>query len=53
MTTTTSLTAAQADLVRETEPARLALLNEDELIELHQRVRRARTKHVGLSGAAR
>jgi len=47
-TTTTSLTAAQADLVRETEPARLAILTEDELIELHQRVRRARTKHVGL-----
>src|SRR6478735_4732975 len=48
MTTTTSLTADQADLVRETEPARLAELSEDELIELHQRVRRARTKHVGL-----
>ncbi|GAA2747121.1 hypothetical protein GCM10009868_35270 [Terrabacter aerolatus] len=46
--TTTSLTAPQADLVRETEPARLAELTEDELIELHQRVRRARNKHVGL-----
>src|SRR5690348_17383260 len=46
--TTTSLTAPQADLVRETEPDRLAELGEDELIELHQRVRRARNKHVGL-----
>lgn len=48
MTTMTSLTAPQADLVRETESARLAELTEDELIELHQRVRRARNKHVGL-----
>jgi hypothetical protein len=48
MTTTTSLTVPQADLVRETEPARLSELTEDELIELHQRVRRARNKHVGL-----
>jgi len=46
--TTTSLTAEQGDLVRETEAARLAELTEDELIELHQRVRRARNKHVGL-----
>jgi len=45
MTTTASLTASQGDLIRETEPARLALLTEDELIELHQRVRRARNKH--------
>jgi len=48
MTTTTSLTTPMADLVRETEPDRLAELGEDELIELHQRVRRARNKHVGL-----
>jgi hypothetical protein len=48
MTTTTSLTAPMADLVRETEPDRLAELGEDELIELHERVRRARNKHVGL-----
>ena len=48
MTTMTSLTAPQADLVRETESARLAELTEDELIELHQRVRQARNKHVGL-----
>lgn len=45
---TRSLTVPQADLVRETEPERLAQLDEDELIELHARVRRARTKYVGL-----
>src|SRR4051812_13769374 len=45
---TSSLTASQGDLLRETEPARLAQLEEDELIELHQRVRRARNKQVGL-----
>ena len=43
-----SLTAAQADLVRETEPDRLAALSEDDLLDLHARVRRARNKHVGL-----
>jgi hypothetical protein len=44
----TPLTASQAELVLETEPARLAELTEDELIALHQKVRRARDKHVNL-----
>jgi hypothetical protein len=51
-----SLTKAQGDLLRETEPARLAELEEDALLELHARVRRARNKYVGLyrrQGAAR
>ena len=43
-----SLTTAQADLVRETEPGRMAALSEDDLLDLHARVRRARNKHVGL-----
>ena len=33
-------------LVRELEPKRLKALDEDELLDLHRRVRRARTKHV-------
>ena len=33
-------------LIRETEPSALAELGEDELLELHNRVRRARTKYV-------
>ena len=33
-------------LIRETEPAALADLGEEELLELHNRVRRARTKYV-------
>lgn len=52
----TFLTAAQADLVRETEPARMDRLDEDALLELHTRVRRARSKYVTLcrrTGAAR
>jgi hypothetical protein len=51
-----SLTTAQGDLLRETETARLAELDEDELLALHARVRRARNKYVGLyrrQGAAR
>lgn len=32
-------------LVREIDPARLALLDEDQLLALHKRVRRARNKH--------
>jgi hypothetical protein len=32
-------------LLLETEPAKLAALDEDALLELHDRVRRARTKH--------
>ena len=50
------LTTAQGDLVRETEPARMAKLEEDDLLDLHTRVRRARSKYVKLyrqTGAAR
>lgn len=42
------LTEAEADLVRETEPERMEELDEDALLELHTRVRRARTKYVKL-----
>jgi hypothetical protein len=41
-----SLTEAELALVRETEPDRLAGLDEDGLVELHTRIRRARNKHV-------
>lgn len=41
-----SLKANQQDLLRETEPDRMTLLDEDELLKLHSRVRRARNKHV-------
>ena len=50
------LTSTQADLVRETEPARMDKLDEDALLELHTRVRRARSKYVKLyrqTGASR
>lgn len=50
------LTTTQADLVRETEPHRMDELDEDALLELHTRVRRARSKYVKLyrqTGAAR
>ena len=40
-----SLTEAEGLLVRETEPDALAELDEDELLDLHVRVRRARTKY--------
>jgi hypothetical protein len=40
-----SLTEAEFLLVRETEPAELAALDEDELLELHARIRRARNKY--------
>lgn len=43
----TSLTEAERSLVRETEPKRMAELDEDELVELHRRIRRARNKYVG------
>ncbi|MFC0674701.1 hypothetical protein [Brachybacterium hainanense] len=36
---------SERDLLREVEPARMKKLDEDELIDLHQRIRRARTKH--------
>lgn len=35
----------ELDLIRELEPERLALLDEDGLLALHKRVRRARNKH--------
>ena len=38
----------QADLVRETEPHRMEALDEDTLLDLHTRVRRARSKYVKL-----
>jgi hypothetical protein len=41
-----SLAEGELSLVRETEPGRLSGLDEDALIELHTRVRRARNKHV-------
>ncbi len=39
------LNEAEQELIRETEPGRLAELDEDELLDLHTRVRRARTKY--------
>ena len=38
---------AELGILRETEPAALAPLDEDALLDLHTRVRRARNKHVG------
>lgn len=35
----------ELDLIRELEPQRMDLLDEDELLALHKRVRRARNKH--------
>jgi hypothetical protein len=43
-----SLRVDEQDLLRETEPARMAELDEDALLDLHSRVRRARTKYVKL-----
>jgi hypothetical protein len=43
-----SLTEAERLLVDETTPDALARLDEDALLELHQRIRRARTKYVKL-----
>lgn len=40
------LKETELDLIRETEPARTAELDEDALIDLHSRVRRARNKYV-------
>jgi len=53
---TNSLTEAELALLRETERDRLAGLDEDALAELHDRIRRARTKYVNVyrrTGAAR
>ena len=41
-----SLGETELALVREVDPDRLAGLDEDALIELHSRIRRARNKHV-------
>jgi hypothetical protein len=41
-----SMTDAERRLVAETETAAIAALDEDELLELHSRIRRARTKYV-------
>jgi len=38
----------ELDLLRDTEPDRMAALDEDDLLDLHSRVRRARTKYVKL-----
>ena len=54
-TITNSLTEAELALVRETDRDRLAGLDEDALAALHDRIRRARTKHVAIyrrTGAA-
>ena len=51
-----SLTTAQGDLLRETETARLAELDEDELLALHARIAPGPQQVVGLyrrQGAAR
>ena len=40
-----ALNGQERDLIRETEPARMGELDEDELIRLHSRIRRARKKH--------
>ena len=45
LTVTNSLTEAELALVRETDRDRLAGLDEDALAELHDRIRRARTKY--------
>ncbi len=43
-----SLSQPELALIRETERERLAALDEDALVDLHQRVRRARDKYVKL-----
>jgi hypothetical protein len=43
-----SLGKAEKDLLREAEPKRMAKLTEDELIDLHKRIRRARDKYAGI-----
>jgi hypothetical protein len=44
----TSLGKAERDLLRETEDDRMADLDEDGLVDLHKRIRRARNKYVGI-----
>jgi hypothetical protein len=43
-----SLREDELDLLRETEPERMAERDEDGLLDLHTRIRRARTKYVKL-----
>ncbi len=43
-----SLGSAEKDLLREAEPKRMAKLDEDGLIDLHRRIRRARNKYAGI-----
>jgi len=43
-----SLGKAERDILREAEPKRMAELDEDELIDLHKRIRRARNKYAGI-----
>lgn len=43
-----SLRDDELDLLRETEPERMGALDEDDLLDLHTRVRRSRTKYVKL-----
>lgn len=43
-----SLGKAERDLLRETEDDRLASLDEDALVDLHKRIRRARNKYAGI-----
>lgn len=40
------LKRSELDLMREIEPERMHALDEDELLALHKRIRRARNKHV-------
>jgi hypothetical protein len=43
-----TLTASERDALRAVKPKRLRKLDEDELVELHRRVRRARNKYAKL-----
>jgi hypothetical protein len=43
-----SLGRKEQDLLRETEAERMATLDEDSLVDLHRRIRRARNKYVGI-----
>jgi len=43
-----SLREDELDLLRETEPERMSERDEDGLLDLHTRIRRARTKYVKL-----
>ena len=43
-----SLAKNERDLLRETEDHRMAELDEDALVDLHRRIRRARNKYVGV-----